>query len=254
MTDQVPERDVLLVPVRTEEDVALARHEVLAAHARRGLAVVVDLGELEPVAASEAAALVEELARATLGNGQSLHVVGSGLPLDGAGLGHVQRHVGFAEALEAAVPLGGKTHAVHLTLPARVEPLAAVRHHLAAIVRRQHGEADGFQAELLLDEMCLNAVENSTSSRNSYEVSFRLQGHELAIDVTNVFDDAVDPARIMHRRLASFDDSGRYLGERGRGLFLIARLADGLQIRPLDADRIKVSVTKRLRGTGPDPG
>ena len=118
----------------------------------------------------------------------------------------------------------------------------------AEAVRVLHGDADAFQVELLVDELCLNAVENSPSEQNSYDVHMKCEGFELHVDVTNTFDDSVDSARIMHRRLQSFDDSGDYLGERGRGLFLVARIADGLQIRSVDGDRIRVSVTKRLHG------
>jgi anti-sigma regulatory factor (Ser/Thr protein kinase) len=245
MTDAPHVHRFVLVPLRVEEDVALARHAVQAAHAEREATIALDLTAVDPAAPVDVPSLVAEFARTATGNGQVLEVIGGPERPMGA-----RRHADFATCLDQAMPLHGRAHAALLTLPARIETLAPVRAHLASIVRRLHGEADAFQVELLLDELCLNAVENSTSPRNTFDVAFRCEGHELAIDVTNVFDDSVDPARIMHRRLASFDDSGGYLGERGRGLFLIARLADGLQIRAVDEDRIRVSVTKRLRGEG----
>jgi anti-sigma regulatory factor (Ser/Thr protein kinase) len=82
-------------------------------------------------------------------------------------------------------------------------------------------------------------------------VAVASEGDEFKLEVTNSFDPGAEPERTMHGRLQSFDASGSYLGERGRGLFLIARIADGLQIRSLPGDRIRVVATKRLRGEPP---
>jgi anti-sigma regulatory factor (Ser/Thr protein kinase) len=240
----------VLVPIRVEEDVPLARHAVQSSHALRGAVLALDLGGLDPGVPIPVPALVEEFAATAVGNAQRLVLVGApgGIALPAG----VEPYADLSACFDATMPLEGRAHAALLTVPARVELLPHLRHHLGGVVRTLHGEADAFQSELLIDELCLNAVENSTSTRNTYDVAFRCENYELQLDVTNVFDDSVDPARIMHRRLASFDDSGGYLGERGRGLFLIARIADGLQIRSLDDDRIRVSVTKRLRGNPAD--
>jgi len=143
----------------------------------------------------------------------------------------------------------GRPFEASIELPARLDYVSAVRRHLARGVAAASGGMGTFQVEILVGELCLNAVENSPSPSDMYEVRSRCEGPDLAIEVTNVFDATVDTERIMQRRVESFDDSGKYLGERGRGLFIVARIADSLNIRSLDGDRIRVAITKRLDKT-----
>jgi len=56
------------------------------------------------------------------------------------------------------------------------------------------------------------------------------------------------PGTALHSRLREFDASGAYLEERGRGLFLVARIADGLKIESGNA-WVHVHVWKDL-GSG----
>ena len=244
-----PARDVIVVPVASEEDLVLGRHAIQSAHARAGALVVLDLSQLEPWSGFDARAMLAELLRTTSGNRQDLVALGqpSSLGLPGGADDAVRFYPELATCLRIEAPLTGRSYGVHLTLPARLEHLPPVKQHLAGIVRALHADAEAFQAEILVDELALNAVENSPSSRSAYDLRFVAENHELIIEVTNDFDEAVDSTRIMNRRLQSFDDSGRYMGERGRGLFLIARIADGLQIRAVEGDRVRVTVTKRLK-------
>lgn len=240
----------MVVPITSEEDLVLGRHAILAAHGRTGALLVLDLTRLEPWDALDLRAVLADLLRTTRGNRQELVALGppSELGLEGGATDDIRFYPELATCLRIEAPLEGKSHAVHLTLPAQLELLAPVKQHLATVIRTLHGPAEAFQAEILLDELALNAVENSPSSRNTYDLRFVIENLELVIEVTNDFDEAVDSTRIMNRRLESFDDSGQYMGERGRGLFLIARLADGLQIRAVEGDRVRVTVTKRLGG------
>ena len=235
---------IMVVPIAIEEDVALARYAIQAAHASPGAVIALDLRHLDAVLAPQMPAMLDELARTAAGNAQRLVILAQEAAVAGAGDRPVLPDL--RACLLAHAPVSGRSFGMELTLPARTEYLADVRTHVASAVRDQHGDPDGFQVEILLDELCLNAVENSPSPRSAYDVRIACEGHELQVDVTNAFDDSVDSEKIMHRRLQSFDDSGTYLGERGRGLFLVARIADGLQIRSIDRDRLRVTVTKRL--------
>lgn len=246
----------IVVPLRVADDLAIARYTVPAARTSTGAILVIDIAEGadEAVVPSE---VLEDFRRTAAGNRQQLVVVAeagawkalAGAPGAPAELASVGRHDDLAACLEAHGPAGSEVE-LELVLPARLEYLGPVRRHLAGHVRRLHGDEDAFPTEILVDELCLNAVENSPSDRSSYDVSFRCGGAEMTLEVTNPFDDTVDSARIMHRRLRSYDDSGDYLGERGRGLFLVARIADGLSIRPLEGGRIQVTVTRRLGREG----
>ncbi len=232
--------EVLVVAVSDEQDLILGRHEIVAAHARRGLHVILDLSDLEPWQGLDLSSVLRDLHATTSGNSQHLVLMGDGddaavpaFPDLSAALAHVAKPSGSAFGLTA-------------TVPARIAYVQHLRQHVVTAVRECHGEREAFQVELLVDELAVNAVENSPSSRSFWELRFALEHHQLLVEVTNDFDDLVDSARIMNRRLASFDDSGGYMGERGRGLFLVARMADGLQIRALEGDRVRVTVTKRL--------
>lgn len=243
-----PERHVILVPVSSEEDLVLGRHAIQAAHALAGARVVLDLSALESWPGLDVRTMLEDLRRTTAGNRQALVALGrpSSLGLAGGAGDDVPFYGDLATCLRIEAPLAGRAYAIHLTLPARMDVLGPVKQHMASVVRALHGPPEAFQAEILLDEMALNAIENSPSSRNSWDLRFSIENLELGIEVTNDFDEAVDSTRIMNRRLQSFDDSGRYMGERGRGLFLIARIADSLQIRAVEGDRVRVTVKKRL--------
>jgi anti-sigma regulatory factor (Ser/Thr protein kinase) len=244
----------LIVPIRVADDVTLARYAIQAAHAEEGLLIVLDLTDARPGVVPDWARLLQEFGRTAAGNRQQFVVLATepGLKELFAASGQgdqgtvLRRHDHLVACLEALGPQAGDALAVELSLPARMSYLPFVRTYLSSLLRRAHGAANAFRIEILVDELCLNAVENSPSDQNSYELAFRCAGGVVEMDVTNVFDDSINSERIMQRRLKTFDASGDYLGERGRGLFLIARLADGLQIKSLEGDRIQVSVLKRL--------
>jgi anti-sigma regulatory factor (Ser/Thr protein kinase) len=246
---------LLVIPFSTAEDVALGRYAVQAAHSTPGLVVALDAEGASRSAVGPR--LVADVMQTTRGNGQSLAVIASdgaaGLLPEGP-MAAPPVHRTLEDCLAAWTLDLGREDSLFMTLPARVDYIAPVRRFLVGLVRARHGDADAFPTEILVDELFLNAVENSPSDRNSFDVLFRCDGGELSMEVANVFDDTIDSARIMHRRLRSFDNSGDYLGERGRGLFLIARLADGLRIRSEPPDRIHVTVTRRLGRHAAVPG
>jgi anti-sigma regulatory factor (Ser/Thr protein kinase) len=231
---------------------------VQAAHGDAGLTVVLDLTAPDDVELP--AGLLLEVHRTTSGNGQTLAILAhdGGLPGLAAlrSAAGVSVHESLGDCLTDLTRTRPPDEPLRLTLPARVGTIAPVRTFLAETVRRRHGDADAFPVEILVDELFLNAIENSPSDRSSFDVAFCCDGGLLVMEVVNVFDDTIDSERIMHRRLRSFDDSGDYLGERGRGLFLVARLADGLEIRSEPPDRMRVVVTRRLGradGSGASP-
>ena len=233
----------MIVPLHGAVDVDRAT-AALDAVAGRGVAVL-DLGATAaaPDVAARIPAVLRHAERIVAQGGEACVACPDARP---EALSSLPRQASLSDCLAAVAPVSGRVFEVALSLPARLDYLAPVRKHLAGVIRALHDDADAFQVEILVDELCLNAVENSPSSMHAYDVRFRCEGLELQVEVTNLFDASVEPEPIMHGRLESFDDSGGYLGERGRGLFLIARIADGLQIRSLDGDRIRVTVTKRL--------
>ena len=236
---------IIVVPWHATDDLASVRRAVDAV-GDDVACIVLDLGDPDRGGPSvdEVSAALPALRRAIEGQGRIARIVSKEQAVE---VEDLRRHPTLAACLAEVASPRDRTFEAALTLPARLEYLGPVRKHVAGAVKALHGDADAFQVEILVDELCLNAVENSPSSRSWYDVRFQCAGRELQIDVTNPFDASVEPERIMHRRIESFDDSGGYLGERGRGLFLIARIADGLQIRSLDGDLIRVTVTKRLR-------
>lgn len=247
----------VVVPVRNAEDVSFARYTVQASHAAEGACLVLDLLDAPEAACDDWDALLAEFERTARGNRQTFAVLWHEEPCarlaPAAVAAGLVRHASLGACLaESRPPAEGELHAL-VTLPSRLDYVPEVKGWLAAVVRSRHGESDAFKVEIIVDELGHNAVDHSPSSHNFFDVAFRLRAHEIEIDVTNVYDDSLNTERIMQRRLKSFDASGDYMGDRGRGLFLVARLADGMQIRSLPGERVCVSVLKRLGG-GPGPG
>ena len=230
--DAVPAVEVLAVD--HAEDGVLSRAHLLRLHARPGITVLLDLrrSRLE-----DPTALVREFEGVTAGNEQRLALLGRADGFATAG------PAGLAEALEGIV--GGLDF--RLSLPCRVEYLAEVRGFLARRVARVYGEVCAFRVEVVLDELCLNAIEHSPSRESRFGIEAGTRGSVLHLRVSNDHSRGRDDSGIMRRRLREFDPSGGYLGERGRGLFLVAQLADGLNIEA-DEGRVHVHVWKDLAG------
>lgn len=241
---------LMVVSLRRGDEVALARYAIQAAHARAGAVMLLDLREATGLDEG-LPELLAEFRSTVQGNGQSLALLADpstpGAPR-AAGLDGSFEDLG--EALRTLLAPEGRVFRVELTLPSRVEDLPAVRGYLLDRHHQAHGEAEAFEVGILIDELCQNAIENSPSNLNYYEVAFDCAAARVQLEVTNIADDTIVPQRIMQRRLASFDDSGDYLGERGRGLFLIARIADQLEIRAGEDERITVVATKRVAAPG----
>jgi anti-sigma regulatory factor (Ser/Thr protein kinase) len=234
-------RTLLVIPLDRADEVPIVRYAVQAAHARRGAWLLLDLRRV-PELGDQSDDLLEEFRATAEGNGQHFAVLG-------AAEGHEGEVRGFqdlAEAMRGLAPEAKLPYEVELVLPSRIDDLPAVRTFLAETASGLHPGAGDFHLAMLLDEICQNAIQNSPSNKSHYEVLFRTDAEQVRLEVTNQAAESFPPERIMQRRLDSFDDSGDYLGDRGRGLFLIARLADEMDIRAAGEERITVSVTKRV--------
>lgn len=234
-------RTVLIIPLERADEVPIARYNVQAAHGRSGAWLVLDLRRVDDLGGLEDQ-LIEEFRATAEGNGQSFAVIGS----PGAVGTGVRFFPDLAAAIADLAPEDALPYEVELVLPSRLEDLPVVRTFVAETAARLHPRAGDFQLAMLVDEICQNAIENSPSNKSHYEVLFHADAARVRLDVTNQAAESFPPERIIQRRLDSFDDSGQYLGDRGRGLFLIARLADEMDIRAVGEERITVSVTKRV--------
>lgn len=236
-------KTLFLIPIDRADELPIARYNVQAAHARTGACLILDLRRAEDID-TLLDALVTELRATAEGNGQTFALLGGAESQAAAGLPRFTR---IEDLLDELSPARTLPYALELVLPSRLEDLPAVRGFLADAVRRLHPQARDFELAILVDEICQNAIQNSPSNKSHYEVVCRMETDRVRLEVTNQAAESFPPERIMHRRLNSFDDSGEYLGDRGRGLFLIARLADEMDIRSGPDERITVAVTKRLR-------
>lgn len=238
-------RTLLIIPLDRADEAPIARYIVQAAHSRAGACLVLDLrraGDVEPLLAE----LLAEFQSTAAGNGQDFAVLGGPEPPPVEGL---PRFADLGEALTALCSGQHLPHEAELVLPSRIEDLPAVRSFLSDQARRLHPGAQEFELNVLVDELCQNAIENSPSNKSHYEVVFRTDEKRVRLEVSNQAAESFPPERIMQKRLDSFDDSGDYLGDRGRGLFLIARLADEMEIRTGADERITVAVEKIVRPT-----
>ena len=229
----VPEVEILTLD--GEEDAVLTRSHLLRLHSRPGAFLVLDLRRSR---LDDPGALLEDLGRTARGNGQELRVLGRTAPPPEPD----------ARGLEAALGESIPGLAFRVSLPCRTEYLPELRRFFSARVSERFGEGCAFRFEVVMDELCLNAVEHSPSRDSRFEVECTTDGDTLHLVVSNEHPRQVDSSRIMTRRLREFDPSGTYMGERGRGLFLIARLVDGLNIRTGEG-RVQVHVWKEMGGT-----
>lgn len=234
-------KTLLIIPLDRADEVPIARYNVQAAHARKGAWLLLDMRRATDLD-SEQDALIEEFRATAAGNSQEFAVLGAAV----AGGEGVRHFTDLTEAMRGLAPEDQLPYAFELVLPSRIDDLPAVRTFLAETAGRLHPHAADFQLAMLVDEICQNAIQNSPSNKSHYEVLFRSDAERVRLEVTNQAAESFPPERIMQRRLDSFDDSGGYLGDRGRGLFLIARLADEMDIRAAGEERITVSVTKRV--------
>jgi anti-sigma regulatory factor (Ser/Thr protein kinase) len=98
-----------------------------------------------------------------------------------------------------------------------------------------------------VEELCLNAIEHGPGGQDSrFEIEAYLEEDRiLHLRVSNGPSRNDDRLPDMKEHVQRFDASGDYLEERGRGLFLIAQLSDGLRILA-EEGRISVCVWKEL--------
>jgi len=230
----VPEVEVL--PLENEEDAVLTKGHLLRLHSRPGAVLLLDLRRSR---IEDPAPLLRELEQVARGNAQEFGVLGS------AGCGSIASPGSLSDALQERAP--GLTFRV--ALPCRAEYLPDLRRFFSRRVAERFGEVGAFRLEVVFDELCLNAVEHSPSRESRFGVESAVDGRTLHLVVSNDHPRQVDSSRIMKRRIREFNPSGTYLGERGRGLFLIARLVDGLSIRTGEG-RVQVHVWKEILTTG----
>lgn len=243
---------VLVASLATREDLEAARVAFEALPLGRENTLVLDAGQGAASMTALRDPVLLRLVKMATDADVAVHVVADPEAALPSALADVPRESSVVDALRTLLPMGSRTFQARVIVPARLDYLPPLREIVAEAIGAHHGSAEAFQVEILVDELCLNAAENSPSWTATYEVGVSCEGHELQVEVINTFDPATEPEQAMRGRLESFDDSGGYLGERGRGLFLIARIADGLQIRSLPGHRLRVIATKRLRAAPPD--
>jgi len=118
--------------------------------------------------------------------------------------------------------------------PPDVEHLRTLRSHLRHKLRLLGVPKDRAETVILvLDEIVTNSIEHAHGYRNSSScltLQMRTTGHDLQLD----FEDPDVPATVVQKlasALASWGGSRPPLdSERGRGLYLIARNVDRLEI------------------------
>jgi len=135
-----------------------------------------------------------------------------------------------------------------VSLPPLSRYVLAVRRFIAARARETWGERPGFGMELVLDELCLNAIEHGPPFPARFRVAVWVEGATLHYRVSNRHCPSAEPGPAMHSSLREFDASGNNLEEKGRGLFLVARIVDGLTVEGRDA-WIHVHVWRDMRAT-----
>jgi anti-sigma regulatory factor (Ser/Thr protein kinase) len=140
--------------------------------------------------------------------------------VDGRALGSLSRH-----AATAGEPLGGAADEV-LLVAAEMTSLAGIRATLSRALARQGWPGD-LQTSVILavGEAVANAVEHGSSAGGSIQIALRAEGGRAWVQVTDdgrlgasvpLIDPAPPPA--THSR--------------GRGLLLMRRLSEDVQIRP----------------------
>ena len=136
----------------------------------------------------------------------------------------------------------------HISLPCKYKYLSEMRRFFYEIVNRRFEESDSFKVALIMDELCLNAVENSRSDRSRFDIEWFLANGTFTATVSNTSKDSGGSLEKMRRLLNNFDDSGSNLSGRGRGLYLVKEMSDGISLDPgrEERDRIFVTVEKRL--------
>jgi anti-sigma regulatory factor (Ser/Thr protein kinase) len=234
MTDgesRVPAFEVLALV--GDEDAPVAGRQIECLRAAEGVSVIVDMrrcGLRDPQA------VVAELV--ALARGKDLPVTFLGAPKD---VGEAQP--GLQEALDGAVgPLRFR-----LGLPCHTSYLPELRDLVSTPLAARFGGATAFHMGVIVEELCLNAIEHGPGGEDSrFEIEACLEEDRiLRLRVSNGPPRSDDRLPAMNEHLRRFDASGEYLEERGRGLFLIAQLSDGLKILA-EKGRISVCVWKEL--------
>lgn len=138
------------------------------------------------------------------------------------------------------------TFAIRVALPPDPRYFRPLRHHVRSHCGRAHGDRAAFRMELVLDELCTNAIEHGPPGA-PVEVDLSYADGRIDYRVANRMEDPGATARQLRQLVAGFDATGSYLEERGRGLFLVVHLMDGMEIDG-SGDRLVLHVWKDLGG------
>jgi anti-sigma regulatory factor (Ser/Thr protein kinase) len=135
-----------------------------------------------------------------------------------------------------------------LDLPCRYRYLSEMRYFFYEIIRSRFEESDSFKVGLIVDELCLNAIDN-TIEESPFTVDWFLGDGKFHATVSNSCQRRSASLKRMRKLLDNFDDSGSYLEDRGRGLYLVKGISDWISFDPgkEDPDKISVSIEKKLK-------
>jgi serine/threonine-protein kinase RsbW len=135
---------------------------------------------------------------------------------------------------------------LHLKFPPFLEFIPSVRSLVSGISKQKgYGNRDLFRIEMIVDEICNNAIEHGLREQNKFiDLKIKIDAVKVEIDVASVSD----PKKISSLK-ALFQSSGVHSPERksdekrGRGLALIKMLSNELSVDSNESGTI-VHVTK----------
>lgn len=161
---------------------------------------------------------------------------------DGAGNG------GAPADLAGLLRAGLRGWKLQLGLPPLMRYVPAVRRFVAGRVGDRFGARAAFCMELVFDELYINAIEHGAPLPARIRCAVEIDGSVLRYKLRNRLQEphAGEADARMSERVQEFDDSGTYLGERGRGLFLVGSMMDGLSIQE-DDEGVQIETWKDLK-------
>lgn len=136
-----------------------------------------------------------------------------------------------------------------LDLPCRYRYLSEMRYFFHEIIKSRFDESDSFKVGLIVDELCLNAIENTVGKNPSFTIDWYLGEDVFRAQVSNKCRRKSASLKKMRKLVDNFDDSGSNLDDRGRGLYLVKGISDRISFDPgeREPDKIRVSIEKKLK-------
>ncbi len=132
-----------------------------------------------------------------------------------------------------------------LQIPPSFEAVGVTRHTVHHFLK-EHKLKAGLLREigLVITELLNNAIENGRSdSAHHIELELELSTQKINLAVRSpATSNGSDELRAALQKAEQFDEQG----ERGRGLFLIKSLMDGVKVRSLSGSRTEIRLEKNL--------